>query len=288
MTTLLNKKIDILEKFQIIPSGLNIPIDLSIVDVRATSYEYYENKYAAFEHYDNKAVTIKFEHSQVEKPFWITIFEGATYREEDTRCVIATFKQTIDDNFDLDWSNGTFYPSDCITEDESVFDGYDVLKQIVFAFKCKLFNGDESGLYTTEESTFKNNSNFMNEVTEALMNESFVQINEKISRNNPQTKQLQYLNEILHSVAKGKLYQITVIHDNCIKIVNNFLEKEDAEKIFITYCKEYYNMNGLESYADRLNLTTVEELTLAQLEVYFGSSEWQDVNDISNVDLKLM
>lgn len=74
---LLNNKIDILTKAGFIPSGLNLPIDMTIQDVRATKYDYTGNNYAeAHESFENIAIAIKFQHSKVDQPFWITVFRS--------------------------------------------------------------------------------------------------------------------------------------------------------------------------------------------------------------------
>lgn len=285
---LIDKKIEILTIAGFIPSGLNMPIEMRIQDVRATRYDYYGNKYSGTnEFYENIAVAIQIQHSKVELPFWITIFKGATYRDELSFCIIATTESLIDENYCIQTENNTVYRTDCMTEDDEL-EGLESIKEVLFAFKCRLVDGDESGLYTNGEGPTFNQSCVLEDTIDNLISLSFVGINTKLSKENPDIKQLKEINEIILSTASGKLYAVTVIHDYCIKAVQQFLKKEDAENIFITYCKKYYNENGLELYANRLGLDSIEELTLSQFELYFNSSEWQDVNDLSNVEINLM
>ncbi len=60
MKKILEKKINLLNDASFIPNGLNMPIEMKIVDVRATNYQYYGNKYAGSnESYENKLYLLK-------------------------------------------------------------------------------------------------------------------------------------------------------------------------------------------------------------------------------------
>lgn len=285
----LENKIKTLNDALFIPNGLNIPIEMKIVDIRATSYFYWGNKYAeANESFENNALSIKINHSKVDKDFWITIFKGATYREEDTKCIIATFEPTIDENFNLLSSEDTLYESDCISKSKDIFDGLESINEVLFAFKCRLFDGDEAQLYTSDGATFDKNSNVLKDVVDEIIELSFVLIDKKISKEAPNSKQLKEINNLLFSAASNNLYAVTVVHDCCIKKVEQYLEKDDAEKLFVKCCFEYYNENGLEQYSLRLGLQSINELSINQLEAYFNSSEWHDINDLSNIEINIM
>lgn len=285
----LENKIKTLNDASFIPNGLNIPIEMKIVDIRATSYFYWGNKYAeANESFENNALSIKINHSKVDKDFWITIFKGATYRDEDTQCIIATFEPTIDENFNLLSSENTHYEVDCISKSEDIFDGLESINEVLFAFKCRLFDGDDAQLYTSDGATFDKNSNVLKDVVDEIIDLSFVLIDEKISKEEPNSKQLKEINNILFSAASNNLYAVTVVQDSCIKKVEQYLEKDDAEKLFVKYCLEYYNENGLEQYCENKGCRSLDELSIEEFEYYFHSEAWYDVNDTANVEIKVM
>lgn len=284
----LEQKIKTLNDASFIPNGLNMSIEMKIVDIRATSYFYWGNKYAeSNESFENNALSIKINHSKVEKDFWLTIFKGATYREEDTKCIIATFAPTIDENFNLILSENTIYESDCIST-SVIFDGYDTVNELLFAFKCRLFDGDEAQLYTSDGATFDKNSNVLKDVVDEITGLSFILIDEKISKEKPNSKQLKEINDKLFSAASNNLYTVTVVYDGCIKTVEQYLEKDDAEKMFVEHCFKYYSENGLEQYCESKRCRSLDELSIEELEAYFHSEAWYDSNDISNVEIKIM
>lgn len=285
--TKLNEKIDLLEELGFIPFGLNIPIDMEIVDVRATRYDYFGYKFAENEAYDNRALSIQIKHSKVDNPFWITVFEGATYRETNTRCIIATLEPTINSNFELDMADDTIYSTDSVTIDKTI-DSIETIKNLLFAFKCRLIlDGDDSKLYTEGKSpTFLDNSNALVEVVDSLTSLEFVEFYEKISKSNPDIKKVQEVKDKLFKVASGNLYSVTVVIDNQIEKIVMFLQQDETEKMFIKYCKKYYNNDGITQYAEENNITG--ELTLQQWEGYFHSEAWYDVNDLANVQINAM
>lgn len=285
----IENKIKILNYASFIPNGLDIPIEMKIIDVRATSYQYYGNKYAEpHESYENNALSVKIRHSKVEKEFWITIFQGATYREEDTRCIIATYEPTINENFNLESDENTLYGTDCITKNKDISDGLESINELLFAFKCRLLDGDNSGLYTSDGATLNNNCMALQDVVNNIIDSSFLTINEKISKDNPNASLLKEINENLFAVASGNLYTVTVVLDNCIKAVEQYLEKDKAEKIFVNYCSEYYNAEGLDLYSESKGCHSYDELSIEELEAYFHSEAYYDVNDIANVEIKMM
>jgi len=88
--TQIEKAKEILNINNFLPKGIDIGTRLKLVDFRASNYEYWGNKYAeASEHYDNSVVALKFEHSMVEKPFWIILFKGAQRIVSDVNFVTA-------------------------------------------------------------------------------------------------------------------------------------------------------------------------------------------------------
>lgn len=297
MQTITNNKIAILDKMGIIPAGLNMPIDMKITDVRASSYEFDSNKYNPESSYENNLLSLKFESSKF-SDIWITIFQGATYREENTSCIIATIEPTINDQSEILFPDGSISKYDCITEEDDRYEvnpeeesivGLDSIKELLTAFEYTLYTKDESGLYDNGDGpTSHDNCDFLANTVYAILDSMYVNIDERISKDEPDSKQLKRLNETLMEAASGKLYAVTVVHDSCIKAVSQFLTKDEAEKMFINYCKEYYNESGLEQYASRLGLDSIEKLNKDQLEVYFNSEEYCDINDLSNVEINLM
>ena len=295
-----NKKINILEKNGIIPVGLNMPIDMKITDIRACKYDYYGNKYAAsHESYENVLLSIKFESSKFNE-IWITIFQGATYREEDTSCIIATIEPAINENSEISsyMSSDTISKYDCITEEDDRYEinpdeepviGLDSIKELLTAFDFRLYTEDESGLYDNGEGpTSHANCDFLTDIVCDILESMYVNIDERISKDEPDSKQLKRLNETLMEAASGKLYAVTVVHDSCIKAVSQFLTKDEAEKMFLSYCAEYYSEEGVEQYLSSLNYTSFEELSIEEWQTYYHSEAWYDINDLSNVEINLM
>lgn len=208
MTTL-NKKIEILNRYGIIPSGLNIPIEIKITDIRASSYQYHGNKYAeSHESYENNLLSIKFQHSKVDTPFWITIFEGATYREESTNCIIATFEETINSNFEISMANGVVEKADCLTNDSGT-DGLESIKELLAAFEYRLYESDESGLYDYGNGPLRDdNADFLRDSIDELIDTSFVTINEKISLENPDFSVIAEIQKSIEKITKGLAHEL--------------------------------------------------------------------------------
>ena len=193
-------KIELLEKYDFIPSGLNLPLDIKILDARGTCYEYYGYKYAeSNEMYENCAVSIQFKHSQAENPFWITIFEGATYRESNTSCIISTLEPTIDENYTV--PGGTIYNHECITKNEGIIDGIESLNNLLFAFKCKLITGDESGLYCKHEPVLDDDPDAIRDLAEELKSLSFVHFNYSIPIENANPDLIKEMQEKLQKIS---------------------------------------------------------------------------------------
>lgn len=289
MKITLNKKINILTNAGFIPSGLNIPIDMTIQDVHATKYDYTGNNYAdAHESFENIAIAIKFQHSKVDQPFWITVFQGATYREENTTCIIATNEITICENYHIQTATGTVYKTDCITSDNKELDGFESIKEVLFAFNCRLIDGDESGLYTDNEAPTFENSGILSETVDELISLSFIEINERLSKENPISTNIKRIQNQLFEAASGQLYTVTVVHDSKIEAVERFLTKEEAERLFINYCLKYYSEKGVEEYCNSKGYESFEELSIEKWESYFHSEAWYDINDLSNVEINLM
>lgn len=292
MITLSNEKLNILEKFRIIPSGLNIPFDMKIIDVRTSEYLYHGNKYAEnYECYTNYLLSIKIEHSQVEKSFWITIFEGATYRETDSRCIVASFDEIIDLNSNNTLEEGTLYDSDCITKDDENFDGIESIKEILSAFKYRLYEVDESGLYNNWENIHisHDNANFLRDCIYTIIDFSFENINIKISKENPNNESLQKTYQKLLEISNNSFYSIATISDNEIQGFKNFLTKNEAEELFKKECKKHCNDDAVNHYINESILDkNIDELNIAEWESYFGSSSWYDYNENFKVTISVM
>ncbi|MEV9477896.1 hypothetical protein [Aliarcobacter butzleri] len=170
-------KIQLLENAMLIPCGLNIPINIKIKDVRFQNYRYYGNKNASI---NNSCISIKLNHSHVEKPFWVTIFEGGNYQEHYSKCIIATFEPTINEENCLDMDGNTIYHTYCITKKDESFDGIETIKEVLFAFQCKVFDGDDSGLYAKDGAAIEHNSMIISETIDKLNSSCLTYINEII------------------------------------------------------------------------------------------------------------
>lgn len=285
----LTKKIGILEKHGIIPSGLNIPIDLKVLDVRGVSNDYSGYKYdSGF--YENRFLSIKISHSMVNEPFWITIFEGATYKEKGTRCIIATFEETINFEWQIVLENGTLYKNDCITQSDDDFDGIESIKEVLTAFNYRLYEEDESGLYDNAEGpVFDGNADYLENIISELNKTFFESINIKISKENPDVQLVQNTYKKLIEVASNNFYSVITISDNEVRQFEKFLTQDEAEILFKKECKKYCNENAIEEYIKINNIQLEDnDLSISQWESYFGSESWYDYHDNCRITISKM
>lgn len=288
MNNNLQQKIEKLDNGGFIPTGLGFPAQLKIEDVRSLKYQYYGHKYAdSGESYENLILSIKVNHYRMENPFWITVFQGATYREENEKYIIATLDEVLDKEHDLTLSEDTIYKDDCITfDDENEIENIEIIKEVKLAFDCRIIEGDESGLYADCNPVMDSYSAF-GEIIDEIYNLSFIRINAKISRDNPSALQIQEAHNKLLSASSSNLYTVTVVHDFKIQYIKQFLTKEDAEKLFIDKCLYYYNEDGLEAFALTKD-KALKDFDAKDFEEYFQSEQWNDCCDIANVEINIM
>lgn len=284
----LQQKIEKLDNGGFIPTGLGFPTQLKIKDVRSLKYQYYGHKYAdSSESYENLILSIKVKHYRMENPFWITVFQGATYREENEKYIIATLDEVLDKEHDLTLSEDTIYKDDCITsDDENEIENIEIIKEVKLAFDCRIISGDDSGLYTDCEPITDSYS-ALSEIIDEIYDLSFIRINAKISRDNPSALQIQEAHNKLLSASSSNLYTVTVVHDFKIQFIKQFLTKEDAEKLFIEKCLYYYNEDGLEAFALTKD-KALKDFDVKDFEEYFQSEQWNDCCDIANVEINIM
>ena len=281
------KKTQLIDSLGYIPNGLGFPSELKIEDIRACSYMFYDYKYSEDdEYYKNYLISIKLKTSRMNQSIWINIFNGTNYDEESIRFIIATNKETILENGEIDDSYYGFYPTLCITEDSDNIEYIETIKEILCAFNCVFIDGDESELYTKNEPIFNDISKF-NCTVEELEVMSFIKLNMKISKSNPNKEDLISVYNDLLSLANTHLYTVTVVHDFKIQFVKQFLTKEDAEKLFIEKCLYYYNEDGLEAFALTKN-KDLKAFDAKDFEEYFQSEQWNDCCDIANVEINIM
>lgn len=285
MNNNLQQKIEKLGGF--IPTGLGFPTQLKIEDVRSLRYQYYGNKYADYnESFENLVLSIKIKHYRMETPFWITVFQGATYREKQDKYIIATIDEVLNEKHQLTLSEDTIYEYNCITSDKNAIEHLETIKEIKFAFNCRIIEGDESGLYTDCDPVMDSYS-ALGDIVDEIYDLSFVKVDENISRSNPSSLQIQEAHNKLLSASSSNLYTVTVVHDFKIQFIKQFLTKEDAEKLFIEKSLCYYNKDGLEAFA----LTkgkALKAFDVKDFEEYFQSGQWNDYCDIANVEINIM
>ncbi|MDX9814799.1 MAG: hypothetical protein RBS91_09095 [Sulfurimonadaceae bacterium] len=288
MNNNLQQKIEKLDNGGFIPTGLGFPTQLKIEDVRSLKYQYYGHKYTdSSESYENLILSIKLKHCRMENPFWITVFQGATNREENEKYIIATLDEVLDKEHDLTLSEDTIYKDDCITfDDENEIENIEIIKEVKLAFDCRIISGDDSGLYTDCEPITDSYS-ALSEIIDEIYDLSFIRINAKISRDKPCPLQIQEAHNKLLSASSSNLYTVTVVHDFKIQYIKQFLTKEDAEKLFIDKCLYYYNEDGLEAFALTKD-KALKDFDAKDFEEYFQSEQWNDCCDIANVEINIM
>lgn len=286
----LTKKIQLLEKYGFIPTGLGFPTQLIVQDVRSLCYQYNGNKYSENESYENLVLSILIKHYRMEKPFWITVFNGATYREENQQYNIATLEPILDEDYNITTCSDTLELKDCVTylcEDSiNYIEDIDIIKEILFAFNCRLIEGDDSGLYTDKEPILYRYYNLYSVVSE-IYDMSFLTIEKTISKDNPSVEKIKDIYKNILNLSSGHFYSVSVIHDNNIEFLEQFLLKDEAEKLYIQKCKEWYAEDGLCEFAE-INDKTIDTLDLNDFDAYFHSDEWYDNNDLSSVNISHM
>jgi len=134
--TQIEKAKSILNENSLLPNGIDFETRLKLVDFQASNYEYWSHKYTdGTEHYDNSVVSLKFEHSIVEKPFWIVLFKGAQAKINDV-CLSAAF-----------WELPNL--EDAIYEEKAILgtsneDGVETILNLVEKFNYLWFKNDEA------------------------------------------------------------------------------------------------------------------------------------------------
>jgi len=189
--TQIEKAKEILNINNFLPKGIDIGTRLKLVDFRASNYEYWGNKYVeASEHYDNSVVALQFEHSMVEKPFWIILFKGAQQKVNDAYFVSGFWN--------LPYLENALYQSDGILQ-TSTEDGVETILNIAERFNNLWFEKDEA---SEDDPIIWNDSDMLSCLANKLENI----LNVKISLNIP-LKQIKkhHIIEIEKALSDAKL-----------------------------------------------------------------------------------
>lgn len=67
------------------------------------------------------------------------------------------------------------------------------------------------------------------------------------------------------------IYVVAALLDNAIQKIQCFRNKEEAEKVYVEYCKYYYNDDSLLKC-----FKTISELTKEEYDSYVGSEVYRD------------
>jgi len=151
MTTIQsNKAISILNENHFLPNGIEMNTRLKLIDIASNNSKYWGYKYADDgEHYDNSVVAFKFEHSMVEKPFWIVLFKGAQAKVSSVNETSAFWKLPVLDD--------AIYTEDGITLNDTS-DGVETVMSIAEKFNYLWFEEDEA---SEEEPLIWNDSDLL-------------------------------------------------------------------------------------------------------------------------------
>ncbi|WP_418181312.1 hypothetical protein ACNSOL_12455 (plasmid) [Aliarcobacter lanthieri] len=179
--------------------------------------------------------------------FFINFFRGANYREEETEVSFIT-KEYPDISF-----QGFFTQED--DERELVADGS----------------------YELEEELLKIMGSVHNQI-------DFYDCVLKFADSMQDIKNLK---RDLFSLASGKLYTVSVVAFNNLEEYHSFLEKEEAEELFVKLCEKWYREDGLENYKEYLESNDFI-VDLTSYEQYHGSEFYHDSCDNAKVSLDIM
>lgn len=141
-TKLLNQAKNILNSHNAFPQGIDLDTRLKLVAIDASQYEYWNHKYSEGEEcFINRAVALCFQHSMVEKPFWIVFFHGAQHRKEEDIFVAAYWEKPC--------MRDAIYEHNGIEIGENdKEDGVETIMDIVNKFNLHWFSEDNSEMNT--------------------------------------------------------------------------------------------------------------------------------------------
>lgn len=220
-----DKKIEILKKNKLIPLDLISSEIYKIVNIEAVNFDFSNYKYSeSDETFQNTIISIEIKNTNINKSFFINIFEGTTYWDTNVQNVTLSETPVI-----INGEENVEY----IESDDDNIESFD---EVLFSFKDTLFIGN---LQEDKKAVLKDNFGVLELVASSIVNVDFLIIDEKISSNNPDWKILLKIYSDMKEVAKNKLYKVTVIKNNQLLCFIPFLTKKEAEETFIRCCVEY-------------------------------------------------
>jgi len=276
----LEEKARLLREYGAIPSGLDYNRLWKIEDVVGNTYEYNGVKYNEEAIFDNAQFSIKIVHQLIDKPFWITVFDGATHWSESEQVVMATWKKP--DIYSPVWK-----VDDISLHKNPDFDSKETVAQFIEAFEYLFFKEDESGLYSSGREPLKQeNQDIVYDIANDLENLDFLIIDEKINKEKPNIKSIKELGEKYYEVARGNLYQVHIILDNELQELFTNLTEEEAEKLYLQKCHEWYSEGGVNDYQKiyRGEKSMREE----DFDEYYCSDQYYESDDRAHVVMEVM
>ena len=211
------------------PNGIDYDTHLNITDATALNYDYYEHKDAASgENYDNSIVALKFTHSGIKSPFWITLFVGAGVREVDLRNACAFTKLP---NLKIPIGKR------CVEQNSEKVElepnEIEIIEEIVDRFNCYWFDGDDDN-----EALFP--STELSELADELFKIDNISINIKISKEHPVLWKVKELEKVAEEAKEA--YEKFISKERCRFVLND----QDAPKALVDFTKEH-NIAYIES-----------------------------------------
>lgn len=259
-----------------LPSGIDMDTRLTLTDAKAANYQYWGHKYAeGNENYQNVAVALQFNHSMVEKSFWIVFFKGAQYRESDAQFVQAYWT--------LPTINDAIYQDRGIEEMDHG-DGVETILDIVAKFDRLWFSGDD-----VDESQYviiEDNCEALSEMAEVILEELNLVVNISVPL---EFVQPHHIDEIKLALAKAKesyrmqkgkeIIKSILDDDNAPKELKSFITEK---KIFVASIEHIVlSEDYMPEWGHMLNLHNEETIYSFRLA---SSESFTDEYDPENID----
>lgn len=278
---MLEKKMEIIREYGIVPSGTEYGKFWNIEDVIGSTYDYNGVKYNEEAVFYNAQFALKINHKLVDKTFYIVVFHGANFYAEENTIVIATWNRP--------YMNQPVLKVDGISLlDNENFDGKETVAQIVEAYECLFFVKHETGLYTDgAEPLIFENQNIVHDIAEDLENIDFVIVNEKINISSPNISSIKELGEKYFKIARNNMYQVHVVVHNELQEIFQNLTKDEAETLYLQKCHEWYKEGGVCAY-QKLYVGEDKSMRENDFDEYYGSDQYYESEDNAHVVMEVM
>ncbi len=278
---MLEKKMEIIREYDVIPSGTEYGRLWNIVDAIGNTYDYNGVKYNEEAVFNNAQFALKINHEMVDKPFWIVVFDGANHYQESSQIVIASLLRPY-------MNMPVLKVCDISSSNNVDFEGKEIIVQLVEAFECVFFKEHETGLYTdgAEPLTY-DYPEIIYDVAHELEQVDFAIIDMAIALDNPDINSVKELGEKYLKIAGGNMYQVHVVADNELQEIFQNLTKDEAEILYLQKCHEWYEEGGVYAY-QKLYVGEDKSMRENDFDEYYGSDQYYEAEDNAHVVMEVM